>query len=112
MKKVYNVDGTSHTMFHRSHAKHDFKKELDNRRNKIDSLNSEKYNREKNESDIRLAYKDLSKRGSNNLGVHKKHYDNKYCKKKGLAKLDRYFEEKLFKKIDNVYVLAEKMKND
>ncbi|SCA81992.1 Plasmodium exported protein, unknown function [Plasmodium vivax] len=112
MKKEYKVYGIPDIIIHRSLAKHDFKKELYNRRIKVDLSNGAMYNREKNTSDNRLAYKDSSKIGSNNLGVHKKHYENKYGKKKGLEKLDSYFEKKVFKEIDNLYLLREKMKND
>ncbi|SCA83745.1 Protein of unknown function, putative, partial [Plasmodium vivax] len=57
-------------------------------------------------------YEKLSKRNSNNIGDLNRNYRNKFVKKRGLAKLDNYFEKKMFEKIDNIYDLSKKMKND
>ncbi|KMZ76980.1 hypothetical protein PVIIG_05369 [Plasmodium vivax India VII] len=57
-------------------------------------------------------YEQLSKRASNNVGVLQRNYKNKFGKKRGLAKLDHYFEKKLFDKFDNIYEISKKMKDD
>ncbi|SCA82035.1 Protein of unknown function, putative, partial [Plasmodium vivax] len=57
-------------------------------------------------------YEKLSKRDSNKMGVLNRKYRKKIVKKRGLAKLDNYFEKKLFEKIDNIYELSKEMRND
>ncbi|KMZ95152.1 hypothetical protein PVMG_06090 [Plasmodium vivax Mauritania I] len=57
-------------------------------------------------------YEQLSKRASNNVGVLQRNYKNKFGKKRGLAKLDNYFEKEVFHKLDDIYKLQKKMKND
>ncbi|SCA60271.1 Plasmodium exported protein, unknown function [Plasmodium vivax] len=57
-------------------------------------------------------YEQLSKRASNHMGVLQRNHKNRFGKKKGLAKLDRYFEKELFYKFDNIYEILNKMKND
>ncbi|KMZ95085.1 hypothetical protein PVMG_05612 [Plasmodium vivax Mauritania I] len=96
---------------HRLLAKNDIKEELDNTR--IRELPQDvKYNMKKNEAYRTSTYRTPNKSGSCNLAVHKKQYNNKHTKKKSLGNLDCYFEDKIFKKLDNIYELAEIMKND
>ncbi|KMZ98409.1 hypothetical protein PVNG_04353 [Plasmodium vivax North Korean] len=47
----------------------------------------------------------------NNIDVYMKNYKHRYGKKKGLFKLDCYYENKIFKKIDYIYDLAKIMRN-
>ncbi|SCA82168.1 Protein of unknown function, putative, partial [Plasmodium vivax] len=58
------------------------------------------------------TYDQLNKKKLNNLYAYKKGYKNRYSKKKGLAKLDCYFERKLFNKIDKIYEHSRNMQND
>ncbi|SCA81963.1 Plasmodium exported protein, unknown function, partial [Plasmodium vivax] len=58
------------------------------------------------------TYGDLKKGKANELDAYKKKYKYRYGKKKGLAKLDCYFEKKVFDKIENVYDLADKFADD
>ncbi|KMZ83287.1 hypothetical protein PVBG_06056 [Plasmodium vivax Brazil I] len=56
---------------------------------------------------------DRMKRGTtNNLEVYKKKYKKRYRKKNGLAKLDCYYEKKIFDIIGKVETLAENMQNN
>ncbi|SCA83741.1 Plasmodium exported protein, unknown function, partial [Plasmodium vivax] len=57
-------------------------------------------------------YEQLCKRASNHMGVLQRNYKNRFGKKRGLAKLDHYFEKELFYKFDNIYEILNKMKND
>ncbi|KMZ76711.1 hypothetical protein PVIIG_05710 [Plasmodium vivax India VII] len=51
------------------------------------------------------------KKGLNDLGSYKKDYNHRYNKKKGLAKLDCYYEKKVFDSIDEIYELSRKVNN-
>ncbi|KMZ88528.1 hypothetical protein PVBG_06133 [Plasmodium vivax Brazil I] len=51
------------------------------------------------------------KKGLNDLESYKKDYNSRYDKKKGLAKLDCYYEKKVFDKIDEIYELSRKVNN-
>ncbi|CAI7724225.1 Plasmodium exported protein, unknown function [Plasmodium vivax] len=48
----------------------------------------------------------------NDLDAYKKKYKYRYGKKKGLAKLDCYYERKIFDKIEQVHDLAKKFVDD
>ncbi|KMZ76688.1 hypothetical protein PVIIG_05728 [Plasmodium vivax India VII] len=48
----------------------------------------------------------------NNFDAYMKDYKKRYSKKKGVAKLDCYYERKLFNKINNIIHISENMKND
>ncbi|KMZ82389.1 hypothetical protein PVIIG_05560 [Plasmodium vivax India VII] len=52
------------------------------------------------------------KKGQNDLDSYKKDYKRRHDKKKGLARLDCYYENKIFDKIDYIYDLAKRMRND
>ncbi|KMZ76579.1 hypothetical protein PVIIG_06539, partial [Plasmodium vivax India VII] len=48
----------------------------------------------------------------NNYDAYMKGYKNRYAKKKGLAKLDCYYENKVLKKINNIFEITDNMKNN
>ncbi|VUZ99794.1 Plasmodium exported protein, unknown function [Plasmodium vivax] len=54
----------------------------------------------------------LNKKGSNNVETYMQNYKRRYKKMKGLSKLDCYCEKKVFDKLNYIYTLSEKMKND
>ncbi|SCA83565.1 Protein of unknown function, putative, partial [Plasmodium vivax] len=58
------------------------------------------------------TYSHVKRNGSNNIDVYMKNYKDRYGKKKGLYKLDCYYENKIFKKIDYIYDLEKRMRND
>ncbi|KMZ76783.1 hypothetical protein PVIIG_06384 [Plasmodium vivax India VII] len=58
------------------------------------------------------TYDHLNKKKLNDLDAYKKGYKIRYSKKKGLAKLDCYYEKKLFDQIDEIYELSRSMQND
>ncbi|KMZ83305.1 hypothetical protein PVBG_06152 [Plasmodium vivax Brazil I] len=57
-------------------------------------------------------YGNIKNRDSIKLNLYKTGYKHRYAKKKGLSKLDCYYEKKVFDKIDYIYDLAKKMRND
>ncbi|KMZ89334.1 hypothetical protein PVBG_03684 [Plasmodium vivax Brazil I] len=57
------------------------------------------------------TYGNLKKGELNELELYKKNYNHRYKKKKGLKKLDCYWENKVFDKIEKVNVIAERMQN-
>ncbi|KMZ83402.1 hypothetical protein PVBG_06044 [Plasmodium vivax Brazil I] len=61
---------------------------------------------------VTSTYVNLKRNDLSDLDNYKKCYKNRYSKKKGLAKLDCYYEKKVFDKIDKIYELSRKMKND
>ncbi|VUZ98019.1 Plasmodium exported protein, unknown function [Plasmodium vivax] len=65
-------------------------------------VNDKKYNRE---------YTNLKVDRSNNLEAYKKSYNTRYAKKKGLEKLDCYYENKVFDKFGKIEELAKKINN-
>ncbi|CAG9483074.1 unnamed protein product [Plasmodium vivax] len=54
----------------------------------------------------------LNKKGSNNVETYMQNYKRRYKKKKGLYKLDCYCEKKVFDKLNYIYTLSDKMRND
>ncbi|SCA83361.1 Plasmodium exported protein, unknown function [Plasmodium vivax] len=66
----------------------------------------------KNVADDITISSQLNKKGSNNFEIYMKNYKRRYEKKNGLSKLDCYCEKKIFDKIDYIYDLAKKMRND
>ncbi|CAI7718698.1 Plasmodium exported protein, unknown function [Plasmodium vivax] len=57
-------------------------------------------------------YGNIKNRDSNKLKLYKTAYKHRYAKKKGLSKLDCYYEKKIFKKIDYIYNLADNWHGD
>ncbi|VUZ99797.1 Plasmodium exported protein, unknown function [Plasmodium vivax] len=57
-------------------------------------------------------YGNIKCRDSKKLKLYKTAYKHRYAKKKGLSKLDCYYEKKIFDKIEDIDRLVEKMQND
>ncbi|SCA83713.1 Protein of unknown function, putative, partial [Plasmodium vivax] len=66
----------------------------------------------KKKEDVISSYGQLNKAVLNDLDNYMKGYNKRYYKKKGLAKLDCYYEKKIFDKIDYINKLAEKLENN
>ncbi|KMZ82177.1 hypothetical protein PVIIG_03431 [Plasmodium vivax India VII] len=66
----------------------------------------------KNVADVIPISSQLNKKGSNNVETYMKNYKRRYKKKKGLYKLDCYCEKKAFDKLNYIYTLSDKMRND
>ncbi|SCA82179.1 Plasmodium exported protein, unknown function, partial [Plasmodium vivax] len=92
-------------------AQYEFKKQRDHSSLSKNLPGYSKYKDIKNDK-YTSTYGDLKKGKANELDAYKKKYKYRYGKKKGLAKLDCYFEKKVFDKIENVYDLADKFVDD
>ncbi|SCA82216.1 Plasmodium exported protein, unknown function [Plasmodium vivax] len=66
----------------------------------------------KNNEDTNSTYACLNRKGLDNLDSYRKRYKDRYSKKKGLAKLDCYFEKKAFDKFNYIDNLAQKLQYD
>ncbi|KMZ77274.1 hypothetical protein PVIIG_06330, partial [Plasmodium vivax India VII] len=97
--------------YNRLLTKRDFQKGIDHKVLIDDIPGYGKNKTIKSEKDI-LTYGSLKPEGLNYYDTYKKKYKQRYSKKSGLAKLDCYYEKKVFDKIDNIFKLAQKTKND
>ncbi|SCA81914.1 Plasmodium exported protein, unknown function, partial [Plasmodium vivax] len=114
-KSIENINKhhkISNTNFFRLLAKYEQHRELrDTRfREKFPDINLHKNKR--NVSDHIPIYSEVRSKASNNFDIYMKGYKDRYMKKKGLYKLDCYYENKLFGKFDHMCDVAEKMRND
>ncbi|CAG9473009.1 Protein of unknown function, putative [Plasmodium vivax] len=111
MNKKQKYEGYLNESFNRILAKHEIRREL-----KYPSYNKDLSH---NSMDVNLenkwkhasTYGLLQKVKGNDLDAYKKGIKNIYVKKKGLAKLDNYFEKKIFGKIEYLEEISYKMKN-
>ncbi|VUZ99685.1 Plasmodium exported protein, unknown function [Plasmodium vivax] len=65
-----------------------------------------------NEAENKSTYSQIKKSELNYLDLYRKDYKNRYSKKKGLSKLDCYYENKVFNKINNIFEISEYIKNN
>ncbi|SCA81799.1 Protein of unknown function, putative, partial [Plasmodium vivax] len=105
-------DESSNTSFNRLLAKHEYKEELDDVNSGGNLLDSEMPLNVNSEEDVTSTYAYLKKRRPINLFSYKKDYKHRYSKRKGLAKLECYYENKIFDKLDGIFLLAKNMKDD
>ncbi|KMZ88906.1 hypothetical protein PVBG_05835 [Plasmodium vivax Brazil I] len=112
LEKKYRIDRNFNICLNRLLAKHDIQKEFKQARLKGNISDDRNYNKLKDNLVITSSYGNLKRKDICDLDKYKKCYKNRYSKKKGLAKLDCYYEKKVFDKIDKIYELSSKMKND
>ncbi|KMZ87861.1 hypothetical protein PVBG_05798 [Plasmodium vivax Brazil I] len=108
----FKHDRTSNKSFNRLLTIQEYKEELDDLNlggNLVDYKTSPNMN---NEEDATSTYGYLKRRKPINLLSYKKDYEHRYYRKKGLAKLDCYCENKLFQRIDELYNLVDTRKKD
>ncbi|KMZ76696.1 hypothetical protein PVIIG_05308 [Plasmodium vivax India VII] len=108
----YKIDRKFNVIFNRLLAKHGIKKELKNAILTENFSDDKNYHKMKDNLEVTSTYGNLNKNVLSDLDNYKKCYKNRYSKKKGLAKLDCYYEKKVFDKIDVIYEVSRKMKND
>ncbi|CAG9485372.1 unnamed protein product [Plasmodium vivax] len=97
---------------HRLLAKHEYQNEISSSelKNKV-SYNRDYYKLEKGKGNNN-TFEQLKQGRSNNVDNYLKSYKKRYSKKRGLKKLDCYYENKLFNKFLHLYDIAQKIKNE
>ncbi|SCO71510.1 Protein of unknown function, putative, partial [Plasmodium vivax] len=108
----YKIHRNINIVLNRLLAKHDIQKELKQARLKGNFSDHRNYHKMKDNLGVTSTYGNLKRKNISDLYNYKKCYKNRYSKKKGLAKLDCYYEKKIFDEIDEIYELSRKMKND
>ncbi|CAI7724125.1 Plasmodium exported protein, unknown function [Plasmodium vivax] len=112
LEKKYRSDISLDLNFNRLLAKHDLKRELKYSRQGEKLSNDTMYKNTKNVFKDTSSYGQLSKKGKTGLDAYMNDYKRRYRKKKGLSKLDCYWEKNIFNKIHHLHEVAEKMQND
>ncbi|SCA81737.1 Plasmodium exported protein, unknown function, partial [Plasmodium vivax] len=112
LEYMYKQQRTWKTEFNRLLARHEQLMEVERTslREKISDRRS--YTEKRNVSDNLKTYSHVKRNVSNNIDIYMKNYKRRYGKKKGLSKLDCYYENKVFRKINHICDIAEKMHND
>ncbi|CAI7718313.1 Plasmodium exported protein, unknown function [Plasmodium vivax] len=107
----FKHDKTCNTIFYRLLAKHELKSDLykTHVRQNYTDYGMHKYI--KNGAEKKSTYSQVKGKSLNELDAYKQGYKHRYSKKKGLAKLDCYYEKKIFDKIKYINDLSIKMKN-
>ncbi|SCA83813.1 Protein of unknown function, putative, partial [Plasmodium vivax] len=106
----FKHDGTCNASSNRLLAKREIQKNIKYKSHR-ENLHDNIMNKNIKNGNDKPTYKYL-KKGLNDLESYKKDYSRRYATKKGLAKLDCYYEKKVFDKIDHIYELAGKFQND
>ncbi|VUZ99950.1 Plasmodium exported protein, unknown function [Plasmodium vivax] len=109
LEKIYKQHRTWNTKFNRLLATYERQRELKQTmlREKLPEKRS--YKEKINMSSNISAYSHVKKNDTNNIDVYMKNYKRRYGKKKGLSKLDCYYENKVFRKINHICDIAEKV---
>ncbi|KMZ96356.1 hypothetical protein PVNG_06335 [Plasmodium vivax North Korean] len=107
-----NIEGLLDFRIHRSLDEQEFQEQYDYTNINDYLLEDGSKNDEEYGTYYVSPYEQLSKSASNCVGVLQRNYKNRFGKKRGLTKLDHYFEKKVFDKIDDIYELSKKMKHD
>ncbi|VUZ99908.1 Plasmodium exported protein, unknown function [Plasmodium vivax] len=108
-EKIYNHDRSLNVYFNRLLAKHELKNDLYKTQVKQKYSTYGLNKNIKNDVQDKSSYRDLKKNPSNYLEDYMKNYKYRYSKKKGFNKLDCYYENKIFEKIEKIYKLAGNM---
>ncbi|KMZ76823.1 hypothetical protein PVIIG_05699 [Plasmodium vivax India VII] len=112
IQKRHNSDENFYVTFNRLLAKNELQRQLYHDRTNDYTRYDIGNKRSKNNTYTQSTYAHIKKRDFDILDTYKKNYKSRYSKKKGLAKLDCYFEKKLFDQIDYINGLAEKWQKD
>ncbi|KMZ87793.1 hypothetical protein PVBG_05045 [Plasmodium vivax Brazil I] len=105
-------DRSSNASFNRLLTKYEYKEVLDDLKLGENLVNYETPPNIKNEEDVISPYEYIKKIRPINFFSYKKDYKHRYSKKKRLAKLECYCENKLFQRIDELYEIADSMKKN
>ncbi|KNA02260.1 hypothetical protein PVNG_04491 [Plasmodium vivax North Korean] len=108
LKKRHNSYETVHVIFNRLLTKNEMQKKLYHDSTKDYTPYDIGNKKDKNNIHTKSTYSHSKSRKFDHLDNYKKNYGSRHSKKKGLAKLDSYYEKKIFDKIDYMYEHAEK----
>ncbi|VUZ99793.1 Plasmodium exported protein, unknown function [Plasmodium vivax] len=108
LKKRHNSYETVHVIFNRLLTKNEIQKKLYHDITKDYTPHGIGNKKDKTNIHTKSTYSHSNSRKFDHLDNYKKSYKSRHSKKKGLAKLDSYYEKKIFDKIDYIYELAEK----
>ncbi|CAG9473088.1 unnamed protein product [Plasmodium vivax] len=103
LEYMYKQQRTCNTEFNRLLATYERQRELKH------TMLREKLPEKRNVSDNISVYSHVKRNESNNIDVYMKNYKRRYGKKKGLSKLDCYYENKVFRKFNHIRDIAEKV---
>ncbi|KMZ94057.1 hypothetical protein PVMG_02283 [Plasmodium vivax Mauritania I] len=106
----YEHDRSSHIIFKRLLAKHDLKHDSYKTYSRKKYANYGMNKNIKSGEEKKLTYSQIRGGCLYNFDTYMKDYKNRYAKKKGLAKLDCYFEKNVLKKINNIFEISENMR--
>ncbi|SCA83731.1 Plasmodium exported protein, unknown function, partial [Plasmodium vivax] len=109
LENTYEQYGTSNTKINRLLARHEQLRELERTKLREKLSHSRPYTENTNVSDNIKTYSHVKRNDSNNIDLYMKNYKRRYGKKRGLSKLDCYYENKVFGKINHICDIAEKM---
>ncbi|VUZ99764.1 Plasmodium exported protein, unknown function [Plasmodium vivax] len=109
---VYAHDKRWNLKFKRLLARNVQKREFEHTRLREKLPDKRAYKSESIVYDELSTYPRVKGKASNNIDTYMKNYKNRYMKKKGLSKLDCYYENKVFGKFCHIRDIAEKMNYD
>ncbi|CAG9483820.1 unnamed protein product [Plasmodium vivax] len=112
LEKIQEQDKALNIKYNRLLARDKLQRELEytNMRQKLSD--GRRYKKEiKLSGDISM-YSQVKKEKPNNLDIYMRNYKDRYMKKKGLSKLDCYYENKVFGKLCHIREVVQKMHND
>ncbi|VUZ99545.1 Plasmodium exported protein, unknown function [Plasmodium vivax] len=112
LEYMYKHDRALNTKTNRLLARHAQLRELDRTRLREKLSDRSQYTEKRNTSDNITDYSHIKRNESNYIDVYMKNYKNRYGKKKGLSKLDCYYENKVFRKFCDISDIGKKMKYD
>ncbi|SCA83470.1 Plasmodium exported protein, unknown function, partial [Plasmodium vivax] len=112
IEKIYEHEQILKVNFTRLLARYEQNTELEHTglRKKISDRSP--YKKEKNAYGNISTYSQVKRKAPNYIDVYMKNYKNRYIKKRGLSKLDCYYENKVFDKFNQICDIGKKMKYD
>ncbi|SCA83678.1 Protein of unknown function, putative, partial [Plasmodium vivax] len=109
---VYAHDKRWNLKFKRLLARNVQNRELEHTRLRVNLPDIRAYKSESIVYDELSTYPRVKGKASKNIDTYMKNYKNRYMKKKGLSKLDCYYENKIFGKFCNIRDIAKNMQYD
>ncbi|SCA81705.1 Plasmodium exported protein, unknown function, partial [Plasmodium vivax] len=98
--------------FNRLLARHEHERGLERKSLREKLPDRIPYKEKRNVSDNITAFSHVKKIGSNNIEQYMNNYKHRHGKKKGLSKLDCYYENKVFGKFNHICDIAKNMQYD